>query len=391
GAAEDRPGPLQQRLQQGVFVAGQVQQPAAVADAVAGAVDGEPAALLPGHVGIGRRAPAQARAHPRPHLPRRERLGHVVVAAQLQAQHAVDLLAARGEEDHRQVAEGADLPAHVEAADVRQAHVQHQHVDPAGADPFDRLPPEQAVLGLHALAAQGIEQRVGDRRFVVGDEDQRRGWHRPSIVAPHGGGYAARMNYRHAFHAGNHADVLKHVVLLAYLDALLRKDSPFFVLDPHAGRGRDLLQGEAAGRTRGAAGGILALAGRKDAPPAVARYLHAVAANNPVDTLLAYPGSPLLAAQAMREQDRLAACELHPEEAAELKSLFAHDGRVAVHARDGYDAVRALLPPRVDGVRYARGLVLVDPPYEAQEAEYPRITDAVREVLQRWPQAGVAI
>ncbi|WP_447730126.1 23S rRNA (adenine(2030)-N(6))-methyltransferase RlmJ [Pseudoxanthomonas suwonensis] len=199
------------------------------------------------------------------------------------------------------------------------------------------------------------------------------------------------MNYRHAFHAGNHADVLKHVVLLAYLDALLRKDSPFFVLDTHAGRGRYLLQGEAAGRTREAAGGILALAGRKDAPPAVARYLHAVAANNPVDTLLAYPGSPLLAAQAMREQDRLAACELHPEEAAELKSLFAHDGRVAVHARDGYDAVRALLPPRVDGVRYARGLVLVDPPYEAQEAEYPRITDAVREVLQRWPQAGLAI
>ena len=199
------------------------------------------------------------------------------------------------------------------------------------------------------------------------------------------------MNYRHAFHAGNHADVLKHVVLLAQLDALLRKDSPFFVLDTHAGRGRYLLQGEAAGRTREAVGGILALAGRKDAPPAVARYLHAVAANNPVDTLLAYPGSPLLAAQAMREQDRLAACELQPEEAAELKALFAHDNRVAVHARDGYDAVRALLPPRVDGVRYARGLVLVDPPYEAQDEEYPKVAAAVREVLQRWPQAGVAI
>ncbi|WP_019398474.1 23S rRNA (adenine(2030)-N(6))-methyltransferase RlmJ [Pseudoxanthomonas sp. GW2] len=199
------------------------------------------------------------------------------------------------------------------------------------------------------------------------------------------------MNYRHAFHAGNHADVLKHVVLLAHLDALLRKDGPFFVLDTHAGRGRYLLQGEAAGRTGEAAGGILALAGRGEAPPAVERYLRAVAAINPVDALLAYPGSPLLAAQAMREQDRLAACELQPEEAAELKALFAHDGRVAVHARDGYDAVRALLPPRVDGVRYARGLVLVDPPYEAQEAEYPKVVAAVREVLQRWPQAGVAI
>src|SRR5690606_7875950 len=105
------------------------------------------------------------------------------------------------------------------------------------------------------------KQRVGDGRLVIGDEDQRCGRHRPSIVAPPGGGYAARMNYRHAFHAGNHADVLKHIVLLSLLDALLRKDSPFFVLDTHAGRGR---------------------------------YLQAVAANNPVDTLLAYPGSPLL-------------------------------------------------------------------------------------------------
>ena len=199
------------------------------------------------------------------------------------------------------------------------------------------------------------------------------------------------MNYRHAFHAGNHADVLKHVVLLALLDALLRKDSPFFVLDTHAGRGRYLLQGGAAARTGESAGGILALGRPHDAAPAVARYLRAVAANNPVDGVLAYPGSPLLAAQAMRAQDRLAACELQPEEATALKALFAGDPRVAVHARDGYDAIRALLPPRVEGVRYARGLVLVDPPYEAQEAEYPRVLKAVGEALERWPQAGIAI
>lgn len=199
------------------------------------------------------------------------------------------------------------------------------------------------------------------------------------------------MNYRHAFHAGNHADVLKHVVLLALLDALLRKDSPFFVLDTHAGRGRYLLQGEAAGRTGESRGGILSLPAPRDTPPAIARYLRAVAASNPVDALLAYPGSPLLAAQAMRGQDRLAACELQPEEASALKALFAGDGRVGVHARDGYDAIRALLPPRVDGVRHARGLVLIDPPYEAQEAEYPRVLTAVREALERWPQAGIAI
>ena len=199
------------------------------------------------------------------------------------------------------------------------------------------------------------------------------------------------MNYRHAFHAGNHADVLKHIVLLAMLDALMRKDAPFFVLDTHAGRGRYLLRGGQATRTAEAATGILQLVGAKKPPEAIARYLRAVAADNPVDALIAYPGSPLLVAQAMRPHDRLAACELQPEEAAALKELFAHDPRVAAHARDGYDAVRALLPPRVDGVRYARGLVLVDPPYEAQDEEYPRVARAVREALERWPQATCAI
>ena len=199
------------------------------------------------------------------------------------------------------------------------------------------------------------------------------------------------MNYRHAFHAGNHADVLKHVILLALIDALLRKDTPFFILDTHAGRDRYLLRGDQAGRTAEAATGILQLAGAKKPPAAIARYLRAVATDNPVDALLAYPGSPLLAAQAMRAQDRLAACELQPDEAAALKDLFAHDLRVAVHTRDGYDAVRALLPPRMDGVRYARGLVLIDPPYEAQDDEYPRVARAVREALERGPQATCAI
>ena len=199
------------------------------------------------------------------------------------------------------------------------------------------------------------------------------------------------MNYRHAFHAGNHADVLKHVTLLAMLDLLQQKDAPFFVLDTHAGRGRYLLQSEAAGKTPEAASGVLRLAGLQTPPAAIARYLQAVAAANPVDTLIAYPGSPLLTAQAMRSQDRLAACELQPEEAEALKSLSAGARRVGVHARDGYGATRALLPPRADGVRYARGLLLIDPPYEAQDAEYPRIVEAVAECLARWPQAAVAI
>lgn len=199
------------------------------------------------------------------------------------------------------------------------------------------------------------------------------------------------MNYRHAFHAGNHADVLKHVVLLGLIDALQRKPAPLFVLDTHAGRGRYLLAEDAAHRTGEAESGVLRLLGQPGLPASVQRYLQAVQADNPVDSLLAYPGSPLLVAQALRPQDRLAACELQPEEAAALKSLFAGDARVQVHAGDGYAAVRALLPPRVGGQRIGRGLVLIDPPYEAQGEEYPRILAALGEALTRWPQAVGAL
>ena len=199
------------------------------------------------------------------------------------------------------------------------------------------------------------------------------------------------MNYRHAFHAGNHADVLKHLVLLALLDALKKKDAPFFVLDTHAGRGRYLLAAAESRKTGEADAGILKLMGEAKMPEVVERYLRAVEANNPVGALIAYPGSPLLVAQALRAQDRLAACELQPDEAAALKELFAHDARVAVHARDGYAAIKAMLPPRLGSTKFARGLVLIDPPYEVQDNEYPQIISAVREALQRWPQATYAI
>ncbi|MCD7099720.1 23S rRNA (adenine(2030)-N(6))-methyltransferase RlmJ [Stenotrophomonas sp. MMGLT7] len=199
------------------------------------------------------------------------------------------------------------------------------------------------------------------------------------------------MNYRHAFHAGNHADVLKHVVLLALIDALKRKDTPFFVLDTHAGRGRYLFAAEESRKTAEADAGVMRLMTLPRLPEVIERYLRAVQADNPVGALLAYPGSPLLVAQAMREQDRLAACELQPEEAAALKALFAHDRRVQVVAGDGYAAIRALLPPKPGGHKIGRGLVLIDPPYEAQEAEYPAIVAALRETLARWPQAVCAV
>lgn len=199
------------------------------------------------------------------------------------------------------------------------------------------------------------------------------------------------MNYRHAFHAGNQADVLKHIVQLALIDGFKRKDSPFFVLDTHAGRGRYLLASEESRKTLEAEDGVMRLMSQPKLPDVVERYLKAVQADNPVGAMITYPGSPLLAAQALRPQDRMAACELQPDEAQALKALFAGDTRVAVHEADGYNRLRALVPPKVNGTRIGRGLVLIDPPYEAQDAEYARILAALKEILARWPQATCAV
>ena len=194
------------------------------------------------------------------------------------------------------------------------------------------------------------------------------------------------MNYRHAFHVGNHADVLKHVTLLTWIDALLTKDSAVFVLDTHAGRGHYTLDTAAAERTGESHSGMGRLWGREGLPAAVQRLCSLVAAENPDGRLRHYPGSPRLALAALRKQDRLAACELQAEEANILKTSLAHDARATVHLRDGYEAVRALLPPKEK-----RGLVLIDPPYEAQDAEYPRVLGAVRTALERWPTGGVVV
>ena len=194
------------------------------------------------------------------------------------------------------------------------------------------------------------------------------------------------MNYQHGFHAGNHADVLKHIVLLQLIESLKRKDSGFCVLDTHAGRGRYFMQSEQAEKTGEARGGIYQLIGVHGLPAAVKHYLHAVAADNPVGGLLVYPGSPLLVAQAMREQDRLMCCEFQHEEAQPLKALFARDARVSVVGRDGYAAIKAKLP-----FKEKRGLVLIDPPYEAQEAEYDAILKALQEGLQRWSNGIYAV
>jgi 23S rRNA (adenine2030-N6)-methyltransferase len=203
--------------------------------------------------------------------------------------------------------------------------------------------------------------------------------------------YPRGVNYRHGYHAGNHADVLKHVTLLALLEALGRKDTPYFVLDTHAGRGQYLLQGEQAKATGEAQGGVVRLFVLHGLPALLQRFLRRVQADNPVGALVTYPGSPLIVAQSMRANDRLFACELQHDEARALKALFRDDPRVNVQAGDGYAAMKALLPPKAHASGITRGLVLVDPPYEAQAAEFDAVLAALRDGLARWPTGMFAV
>ncbi len=187
------------------------------------------------------------------------------------------------------------------------------------------------------------------------------------------------MNYRHAFHAGNHADCLKHALLVWLLGALARKPAPFAVLDTHAGRGMyDLSAGEAQ-RTGEAAKGALRLVAVQDGP--LAPYLDALRAQG---FPARYPGSPALARAALRDGDRLACCELHPEDHAALRAHFARDRQVAVHRRDAWEAIRALTP-----FPERRGLVLMDPPFE-REDEFARLAEAIIELNRRFRAAIVA-
>ena len=184
------------------------------------------------------------------------------------------------------------------------------------------------------------------------------------------------MNYRHAFHAGNFADCVKHALLVWLLRAMARKDRPFMVLDTHAGIGAYDLGGSEAQRTGEAAGGILRLMGANDA--ALADYLNLIA------RLGLYPGSPEIARSLLRPGDRLVCCELHAADAALLRRRYARVASVSVHLRDGYEAMGALLPPTE-----RRGLILVDPPYE-EEGEFDTLLAALRAAHTRFA-AGVFV
>ncbi|HVY19551.1 MAG TPA: 23S rRNA (adenine(2030)-N(6))-methyltransferase RlmJ [Bauldia sp.] len=196
------------------------------------------------------------------------------------------------------------------------------------------------------------------------------------------------MNYRHAFHAGNFADVVKHATLALLIERLKAKDAAFRVIDTHAGVGMYDLAGDEAGRTGEWILGIGRLwETQRDAAldALLAPYLECVAAANGSGPLARYPGSPWIARHLFRRQDRLTAVELHPEDAAALETLFAGDIQVRTIALDGWLALGAFVPPKE-----RRGIVLVDPPYE-ERAEFDTMLDAFMGAYRKWPTGIYAL
>ena len=196
------------------------------------------------------------------------------------------------------------------------------------------------------------------------------------------------MNYRHVFHAGNFADVVKHTILTRILAYLMRKDAPFRVIDTHAGVGLYDLKGAAAERTGEWVDGIGRLIERdlpKPAQDLLAPYLDAVLAQNPDGGLRFYPGSPLITRNMLRQQDRLMALELHPVDVEALRENFASDFQVRVTHVDGWQALGTHLPPKEK-----RGLVLIDPPFEERN-EFERMAQKLIKAHKRWPTGLYAL
>ncbi len=189
------------------------------------------------------------------------------------------------------------------------------------------------------------------------------------------------MNYRHAFHAGNFADVVKHLALVSIITHLKKKDSAFAVMDIHAGRGLYNLKGEEAQRSGEVASGIARLNEANDGPPLLTTYLGLVRSCGEEH----YPGSPLIAAKLLRSQDRLVAMEKHPTEAKALTAVLKPFSRARAMEADGYEKLPSLLPPPE-----RRGLVLIDPPYEAPD-EFEHAAQAVGDTRRRFATGVVLV
>ena len=197
------------------------------------------------------------------------------------------------------------------------------------------------------------------------------------------------MNYRHAFHAGNFADVVKHVALALCLDRLNAKETPYRYIDTHAGIGAYDFESDEAQRSPEWREGVQRVWDAERGAPAEVRaalapWLNVIRGMN-AHGLKAYPGSPVMAVKMMRRGDALRLCELHPEDNAQLHDILGRDLRVKIEERDGYEALSAYLPPPE-----RRGLVLIDPPFEEGTAErrldFERMARAAKKAVKRWPQ-----
>jgi 23S rRNA (adenine2030-N6)-methyltransferase len=191
------------------------------------------------------------------------------------------------------------------------------------------------------------------------------------------------MNYRHAFHAGNFADVLKHVVLIMLIEHLKKKPAPFFYLDTHAGRGVYDLSDAQAQRSGEYKGGIGRLLEERapSLPAEISAYVNLVraSAGQGHSAITAYPGSPIIVAALRRPTDRLILMETLPKEASALSAALGRQRLLSVLESDGYAALKAQLPPREN-----RGLVLIDPPYES-DLEFDRVLAGLEVGHERWP------
>ncbi|ELW9234230.1 23S rRNA (adenine(2030)-N(6))-methyltransferase RlmJ [Proteus mirabilis] len=193
------------------------------------------------------------------------------------------------------------------------------------------------------------------------------------------------LSYRHSFHAGNHADVLKHIVQTLIIESLKEKEKPFLYLDTHAGAGRYQLTNAHATRTGEYLEGIARLWQQEEVPELILPYLEAVGSLNTSDELRYYPGSPLLAAKLLREQDLLMLTELHPTDFPLLRTEFSRDKRVRVCREDGFGQLKSKLPPVS-----RRGFALIDPPYELKQ-DYSAVVKGIVEGYKRFATGTYAI
>ncbi|MEC6833734.1 23S rRNA (adenine(2030)-N(6))-methyltransferase RlmJ [Photobacterium toruni] len=193
------------------------------------------------------------------------------------------------------------------------------------------------------------------------------------------------LSYRHSFHAGNHADVVKHIVQSLILDALKQKDKPFVYHDTHSGVGRYDLQDERSEKTGEFKQGIARIWSRDDIPTEIATYIDAIKALNNSDELRYYPGSPKVARAQIRDQDRMVLTELHPSDFPLLLQEFRGDRQVKMYQEDAFARLKASLPPKE-----RRGVVLIDPPYELKH-EYQDVVKAIKQSYQRWATGTYAI